>query len=108
LVGEYAISWSNSTTVPWGVPPGGNIAKALNALVSYSQLPAVVASRNGSLSNHSWGQAGYVALSANGFAPQPTWNPTYPVTPFTHASSGASLASTIPLVNSSFSTVELR
>ncbi|MFM8332071.1 MAG: hypothetical protein ACKN9T_10315 [Candidatus Methylumidiphilus sp.] len=104
LVGEYGISWITGPTAP----AGGNVEKALNALVSYSQLPAVVVSRNGSLSNHSWGQAGYVALSANGYEPTPTWTQSYPVTPYTHAASGTPDACTIPIINPNFPSAELR
>ncbi|CAG1001289.1 hypothetical protein MYXO_03036 [Myxococcaceae bacterium] len=104
LVGEYGISWKTGSVAP----AGSNIEKALNALVAYSQLPAVVASRNTNISKHSWGQAGYVALSANGYAPNATWNETYPVTPYTRAASGTPDACTIPIINPNYSSAELR
>jgi len=104
LVGEYGISWVTGPSAP----AGSNIEKALNALVAYSQLPAVVASRNTSISNHSWGQAGYVALSSNNFEPPATWVASNPVTPYTHAASGSPDACTIPIINPNFSSAELR
>ncbi|WP_020483015.1 hypothetical protein [Methylomonas sp. MK1] len=100
LVGEYAISWKNSVS--------GNQDSALNALVAYSSLPSTIASRNGTLSNHSWGQAGYIALSANGHTPPDTWNPANPVTPFTRSLFGTPDACAIPVVNPNYGTVELR
>jgi len=100
LVGEYAISWKNNVN--------GNQDSALNALVAYSSLPSTIASRNGTLSNHSWGQAGYIALSANGHAPPATWDPANPVTPFTRSLSGTPDACAVPVVNPDFGSVELR
>ena len=100
LVGEYGISWKGGST---------DINAALNALVAYSKLPSTVAARNGDLSNHSWGQAGYIALSANGYTPPLTWDKTNPVTPYIRATStGAPDACTVPVVNSNFGSVELR
>lgn len=103
LVGEYAISWMESAA-----PSGSDAAAALNQLVTYSQQPANVASRNTSISNHSFGQAGYIALSANGFAPSATWTPSNPVWPYTHAPSGSADACTVPVINNVFSSAELR
>lgn len=100
LIGETGISWKTHADA--------NIERALNSLVSYSQSPSTIQARNGTLSNHSWGQAGYVALSANGFAPSDVWDPTNPVTPYTHAASGAVDACSLPVVNPDFATVELR
>lgn len=101
LVGEYGISWKTNANA--------NVNAALNALVTYSSLPSTVAGRNGTLSNHSWGQAGYVALSINNFAPSPTWVATNPVTPYLKATTlGTPDACAIPVVNPNFATVELR
>lgn len=100
LVGEYGISWNNTVTF--------NQNNALNALVTYSSLPSTVAGRNGTLSNHSWGQAGYVALSANNNVPPATWDATNPVTPFVRSTLGQPDACAIPVVNPNYSTVELR
>ena len=99
LVGEYGISWNGGNA---------NVNAALNALVTYSQQPTTVASRNGTLSNHSWGQAGYIALSGNGFTPPATWLASNPVTPYTRSALGSPDACTVPVVNSEFGTVELR
>jgi len=104
LVGEYGISWKSGTYAP----SGSNIEKALNALVAYSQLPSTVVSRNTSISNHSFGQAGYVALSANGFAPPATWTSSSPITPYSRKASGTPDACTVPIVNPDFQSVELR
>ncbi len=100
LVGEYGISW---------IGGNANVNAALNALVTYSQNPNTIAARNGVLSNHSWGQAGYIALSGNGFAPPVTWDATNPVTPYVKQTAlGAPDACTLPVVNPNFGTVELR
>jgi len=100
LVGEYGISWLTSNNA--------NVNRALNALVAYSSLPSTVAGRNGTLSNHSWGQAGYIALSANGHTPPETWITSNPVTPFVRQTANAPDACAIPTVNSNYGTVELR
>jgi len=100
LVGEYGISWKTSSNA--------NVNAALNALVAYSSLPSTVAGRNGTLSNHSWGQAGYIALSANGHTPSETWLASNPVSPFARQTSGAPDACAIPTVNPNYGTVELR
>jgi hypothetical protein len=101
LVGEYGISWKTNSSA--------NVNAALNALVTYSGLPGTVAGRNGTLSNHSWGQAGYIALSANGHTPPATWASSNPVTPYIKSTPfGAPDACAIPVVNPNFGTVELR
>ncbi|BBL60601.1 hypothetical protein [Methylomonas koyamae] len=100
LVGEYALSWKNNVTA--------NQDAALNALAIYSGLPSTIAARNSDLSNHSWGQAGYIALSANGHMPPATWDPANPVTPYTRALNGTPDACAIPVVNPDFGSVELR
>ncbi len=101
LVGEYTLAWRTNANA--------NVNKALNAVVAYSSLPSVVAARNGGLSNHSWGQAGYIALSMNNYAPSATWTATNPVTPYIKATStGAPDACALPVVNPNFGTVELR
>ncbi|QSA98563.1 hypothetical protein [Methylococcus sp. EFPC2] len=104
LVSEYAISWKN----PGSGSTGGYKLQLLNALVNVSKTPATVSARNNANSNHYFGQAGYIALSANGYAPSETWDPTNPVTPYTHAASGTPNACSIPVVNPDFGTVELR
>ncbi|MBD9360604.1 hypothetical protein [Methylomonas fluvii] len=100
LVGEYALSWKNNVSA--------NQNKALLALKDYSSLPSTIVSRNGTLSNHSWGQAGYIALSANGHTPPATWSAANPVTPYTRSLNGAPDACAIPVVNPDYATVELR
>jgi hypothetical protein len=87
-----------------------NINAALNAITAYSKLPAIIASRNGTLSNQSFGQAGYIALSDNGFAPPLTWDPTNPVTPYSKLDSAGihPNACAIPTVNLNYGNVQLK
>ncbi|CAG1005459.1 hypothetical protein MYXO_03385 [Myxococcaceae bacterium] len=40
-----------------------------------------------------------MALSANGYSPNATWNETYPVTPYTRSASDTPDACTIPVIN---------
>jgi hypothetical protein len=91
LVGDYALSWNTTDA---------NSVAALNAIASYSMLPSTIAARNGSLSNQSFGQAGYVALVDNGFAPSAVWTASNPVTPYSRLDgSGNPNACTIPTAN---------
>lgn len=101
LVGEYTISWRTAAV-------SANQNAALNALAAYSSLPSTVASRNGTLSNHSWGQAGYIGLSMNGHEPPATWDASNPVSPYVRATGGTPDACAIPTVNPDFGVVELR
>lgn len=100
LVGEYGISWKTNANA--------NVNAALNALTAYSGLPSTIAGRNGTLSNHSWGQAGYIALSANNHMPPATWDATNPVSPYVRSTGAQPDACAIPVVNPNFGTVELR
>jgi len=91
LVGNYSLSWNTLDS---------NAVAALNAIASYSSLPATIYSRNGDLSNQKFGQAGYVALVDNGFAPSLVWTPSNPVTPYSKLdSNGKPSSCTIPVVN---------
>ncbi|MDD4915425.1 MAG: hypothetical protein PHW13_10380 [Methylococcales bacterium] len=91
LVGDYALAWN--TTDP-------NTVRALNAIAAYSALPSTIAARNGTLSNQSFGQAGYVALVDNGYAPSPVWTPSNPVTPYSKLDgNGNPNACVIPYAN---------
>ncbi|BBA35029.1 uncharacterized protein sS8_3086 [Methylocaldum marinum] len=99
LWSEYGIQWMDNVTT--------DERRALLALVAYAQNPVNVAARNTNI-NHSFGKAGYVALSSNGYAPDPVWNPNNPVTPYTRAASGAPDACTVPVINPDYATVELR
>jgi hypothetical protein len=102
LVGNYALSWMTSSN--------SNINAALNAITAYSKLPTTIASRNSTLSNQSFGQAGYIALSDNGFTPPLTWDPTNPVTPYSKLDSKGThpSACAIPTVNLNFGNVQLK
>jgi hypothetical protein len=92
LVGNYALSW-NATDA--------NTVAALNAIVNYSGMPSTIASRNGSLSLQSFGQAGYIALSDNGYTPPLTWDPSNPVSPYSRLNgSGTPNACVLPVANS--------
>lgn len=109
LVGEYGFSWvtaNNATN--YGVVKGGDINRLQSAIAKYGALGTTVAARNTSLSNHSWGQAGYIALSANGINPPPTWDPQNPVTPYVRSTQGGPNACAIPTANTDFITLEYR
>jgi len=93
LIGHFALSWNTTDA---------NTVAALNAIASYSMLPSTIASRNGTLSNQSFGQAGYVALVDNGFAPPLVWSTpeSNPVTPYSKLdSTGNPNACVIPVAN---------
>ena len=91
LVGNYALSW-NATDA--------NTVSALNAIAAYSGLPTTIVSRNSGLSNQSFGQAGYIALSDNGYYPPLTWTSTNPVTPYSRLDTqNKPNACVIPVVN---------
>jgi hypothetical protein len=103
LVGNYAISWMTGSN-------NANQNAALNAITAYSKLPTTIASRNSTLSNQSFGQAGYIALSDNGFAPPLTWDPTNPVTPYSKLDTAGTHpnACAIPTVNLNYGNVQLK
>jgi hypothetical protein len=103
LVGNYALSWITGSN-------NANQNAALNAITAYSKLPATIASRNSTLSNQSFGQAGYIALSDNNFAPPLTWDPTNPVTPYSKLNAKKTLpnACAIPTVNLNYGNVQLK
>ncbi len=102
LVGNYALSWNS----------GSNSASqnaALNAIAAYSKLPSTIASRNGTLSLQSFGQAGYIALSDNGFTPPLVWTPSNPVSPFSRVdSSGHPNACVVPTANLNYGSIQLQ
>ncbi|BBL73135.1 hypothetical protein [Methylomagnum ishizawai] len=100
LWSEYGIQWMNNVTADQG--------NLLRALVKYGQRPDNVNARN-QADIHSFGTAGYVALSANGYAPDPVFNAANPVTPYTHKRAGGGIdACTVPVVNPDYGTAELR
>jgi hypothetical protein len=100
LLGNYTLSWNTTDA---------NTVAALNAIVTFSQQPSTIAARNIDLSNQSFGQAGYLALSDNGFQPPLVWDPTNPVTPYSKVnSSGVPNACIVPYVNTNFLSVPLQ
>ena len=93
LIGNYSLSWNipaSPTTYQ------ANQLAALSAITKYSQLPSTIASRNGTLSLQSFGQAGYIALSDNGFVPPITWTASNPTTPYSKLVNGKPNACAIP------------
>lgn len=100
LVGEYAITWSESL--------GADYKTLISAIAAAGKQPDTVKNRNSGLSNHTFGQAGYIALSMNGFTPTSAWDSTKPVTPYQRAVAGAGNACAVPTVNDNYSTFELR
>jgi hypothetical protein len=99
LWSEYAISWMNNVSE--------DQAKVLEAIVRYGQNPANVNARNAA-SVHSFGPAGYIALSSNGYAPDPVFNRANPINPYTRARSGLPDACTVPVVNPDYPSAEMR
>lgn len=99
LWSEYGVQWMNNVSA--------NQAKALQAMVAYGQNPVNVSARNAP-TLHSFGQAGYVALSSNGFAPDAVFNPSNPVNPYTRAATGNPDACTVPVVNPAWGVAEIR
>ena len=102
LIGNYAMSWISAHNT-------ANQNAALNAIAAYSKKPTTIAARNISLSNQSFGQAGYIALSDNGYTPPLAWDPTNPVTPYSKLDSfGKPNACVIPTANSNYGWVQLQ
>lgn len=98
LWSEYGVQWMNSVSA--------DQAKILNAMVAYGQNPVNVAARNAA-AVHSFGPAGYVALSSNGYAPDRVFNAANPVNPYTRVVNGVPDACAIPVANPDFGVVEL-
>ncbi|QWF69726.1 hypothetical protein KEF85_10100 [Methylomonas paludis] len=102
LVGNYALSWKSASN-------SANQNAALNAIAAYSKLPTTIAARNISLSNQSFGQAGYIALSDNGYTPPLVWDPTNPVTPYSKLDAhGKPNACVLPTANTNYGQVQLQ
>ncbi|OAI21392.1 MULTISPECIES: hypothetical protein [Methylomonas] len=107
LVGEYTFSWRGAyNTSNLGTSKGNDVNKLQNGLVKVGQLAATVAARNTSLSNHGWGQAGYVALSAN-VAPPAGWDPANPVSPYVRQTAGQPDACALPVLNTNYNNLSL-
>lgn len=100
LVGEYAITWSDSL--------GADYQTLLRAIAASGKLPTTVKARNTALSNHYFGQAGYIALSMNGNTPPSSWDSNNPTTPYQRAVNGVGNACAVPTVNDGYNTLELR
>lgn len=101
LVGNFALSWKSANNL-------ANQNAALSAIAAYSKKPATIASRNGTLSNQSFGQAGYIALSDNGYAPSLVWDATNPVTPYSKLLGGKPNACVLPTVNPNYGNIQLK
>lgn len=98
LWSEYGIQWMNDVSA--------DQRAVLSTMVNYGQNPVNVNARNAA-SVHSFGPAGYVALSSNGYAPDKVFNPANPVNPYTRAISGTPDACAIPVVNPTYAIAEL-
>lgn len=101
LLGEYTLSWNSKDA---------NTVAALNAIVAESGLPATIAARNTHLSNQTFGQAGYLALSDLPNVPSYPWNPANPVYPFSKVtiSGNAPDACSVPIANNNVGTGALQ
>ncbi|MGD0958426.1 MAG: hypothetical protein ABSB19_01325 [Methylomonas sp.] len=96
LVGNYSLSWKSAYNSP-------NQNTALEALAAYSKQPSVIVARNAALSQQPFGQAGYIALSDNGYTPPTTWTISNPTTPYSRLSSaGTPNACAVPTINQNF------
>ena len=99
LWSEYGLSWQNSVS--------SDQSKVLLAMAAFGQNPVNVNARNAA-AVHSFGPAGYIALSSNGYEPDAVFNPANPVNPYTRAASGTPDACTVPVLNRDFPKAELQ
>ena len=79
--------------------PTGNKLTLIQKLAKDAAEPTVLASFNGS-SVQPFGRGGYLAISSQGYQVKHPFDPTFPVTPYTHAPTGLGLdGCRIPLLD---------
>lgn len=72
-------------------PLTGDKLAIVDTIAENASRPDILANELNTKFNHPWGQAGYLALTTNGFTTSLPFDATNPVTPYTHAPSGAPL-----------------
>ena len=83
-----------------GLALGGDKLTIVDAIATNASSPTIIATKLNTGFNHSWGQAGYLALSTNGFTPSIPFDAANPVTIYTHAPNGLALDNCrVPVVN---------
>ncbi|HEB56766.1 MAG TPA: hypothetical protein ENI98_10800 [Gammaproteobacteria bacterium] len=99
-------------TFQWRIPsfngPTGDKLTILEAIASQASEPTTIATVLNTKFKHSWGQAGYMAVSTN-FAPTANGvlDVTAPVIPYTHAPAGKLDNCVVPVVNDIYQNSQL-
>ncbi len=99
-------------TFQWRIPafngPSGDKLTILETIASQASEPTTIATVLNYKFNHTWGQAGYMAVSSN-FAPAADGilDLTAPVMPYTHAASGKLDNCVVPVVNDTYQNSQL-
>jgi len=102
---EQTFQWRKTGALPLT----GDKLNVVDTIASNASKPSVlatVAKLNPSYV-HPWGQAGYLALSTNGFTPTIPFTATNPVTPYSHAVGGPLDNCRMPVVNPAIGNSEL-
>ena len=82
----------------------GDKLTIVDTIATNASSPSTIATKVNPGFVHPWGQAGYLALSTNGFTPSIPFDATNPVTNYTHAPLGLALDNCrVPVVNSAVS-----
>lgn len=88
--GKYS-DWAELTVQYPKSGLSANQIALIEHIASQAGNPAAIAALNSTTSNHPFGQAGYLALSTNGFTMDNVFDTANPVTGYTHGPGGASL-----------------
>ncbi len=108
--GKY-MDWVEQT-FQWRVPtyngPTGDKLVVLETIASRASDPTIIANVLNPKFNHSWGQAGYLAVSTN-FAPAADGilDLTAPVIPYSHVANGRLDNCVVPVVNTTYQNNQL-
>jgi len=84
---EQTFQWRKSGALPLT----GDKLTIVDTIASNASAPSILATKLNTKFNHTFGQAGYLALSTNGFTGAIPFDATNPVTPYTHAPAGLPL-----------------
>jgi len=84
---EQTFQWRKAGTNPLT----GDKLAVVSTIAANASSPTILATTLNTKFNHPWGQAGYMALTTNGFTTSLPFDATNPVTPYTHAPSGLPL-----------------
>lgn len=98
--GKY-FDWAELTVQYPKTGLSANKIALIEHIANQAANPAAVAALNTTTANHTWGQAGYLALSTNGHNMDNVFDTANPVLGYTHAPAGASLDNCrVPTFNS--------